>query len=164
MIWATVSSWSCFCWLYRASPSLAAKNVINLILVLTIWWCPCVESSLVLLEEGVCYASAFSWQNSVSLCPAWFCTPRPNLPVPPGMSEWQQNWDEDPGIGSYGQCWSWDKEKSMEFPPKIKNSAVLFGVGDGQGGLACCDSWGRKESDMTERLIWFFRSDPLLGI
>ena len=26
------------------------------------------------------------------------------------------------------------------------------GVGDGQGGLACCDSWGRKESDTTERL------------
>ena len=23
---------------------------------------------------------------------------------------------------------------------------------DGQGGLACCDSWGRKESDTTERL------------
>ena len=28
------------------------------------------------------------------------------------------------------------------------------GVGDGQGGLACCDSWGRKESDTTEQLIW----------
>ena len=27
-----------------------------------------------------------------------------------------------------------------------------LGVGDGQGGLACCDSRGRKESDMTERL------------
>ena len=26
------------------------------------------------------------------------------------------------------------------------------GVGDGQGGLACCTSWGRKESDMTKRL------------
>ena len=24
------------------------------------------------------------------------------------------------------------------------------GVGDGQGGLACCNSWGRKESDTTE--------------
>ena len=24
------------------------------------------------------------------------------------------------------------------------------GVGDGQGGLACCNSQGRKESDMTE--------------
>ena len=28
------------------------------------------------------------------------------------------------------------------------------GVGDRQGGLACCDSWGRKESDTTERLNW----------
>ena len=28
------------------------------------------------------------------------------------------------------------------------------GVGDGQGGLACCDSWGPKESDMTEQLNW----------
>jgi len=27
-------------------------------------------------------------------------------------------------------------------------------VGDGQGGLACCSSWGRKESDTTERLNW----------
>ena len=27
-------------------------------------------------------------------------------------------------------------------------------VGDGQGGLACCGSWGRKESDTTERLNW----------
>ena len=26
------------------------------------------------------------------------------------------------------------------------------GVGDGQGGLTCCDSWGRKELDMTERV------------
>ena len=55
MIWATVSSQSCFRWLYRASPSSATKNVINLISVLTIWWCSYVESSLVLWEEGVCY-------------------------------------------------------------------------------------------------------------
>ena len=27
-----------------------------------------------------------------------------------------------------------------------------LGVGDVQGGLACCDSWGHKESDTTERL------------
>ena len=30
--------------------------------------------------------SAFSWQNSISVCPASFCTPRPNLPVTPGVS------------------------------------------------------------------------------
>ena len=28
------------------------------------------------------------------------------------------------------------------------------GVGDGQGGLVCCGSWGHKESDMTEWLNW----------
>ena len=27
-------------------------------------------------------------------------------------------------------------------------------VGDGQGGLTCCDSWGHKESDRTEHLNW----------
>ena len=86
MIWATVSSWSCFCWLYRASPSLASKSIVNLILVLTIWWCPCVETSLVLLGESVAMTSAFSWQNSISLCPASFHIPRPNLPVTPGVS------------------------------------------------------------------------------
>ena len=28
----------------------------------------------------------------------------------------------------------------------------LWGVGNGKGSLACCSPWGRKESDMTERL------------
>ena len=31
-----------------------------------------------------------------------------------------------------------------------------MGVGDGQGGLACCNSWGRKKSDTTERLNYHF--------
>ena len=37
------------------------------------------------------------------------------------------------------------------------------GVGDGQGGLVCCNSWGRKESDKTERLNWtyFLKSKTL---
>ena len=33
------------------------------------------------------------------------------------------------------------------------------GVGDGQGGLVCCDTWGHKESDMTERLNWTPKSE-----
>ena len=33
-------------------------------------------------------------------------------------------------------------------------SEWTLGVGDGQGGLACFDSWGRKGSDMTEQLNW----------
>ena len=30
-----------------------------------------------------------------------------------------------------------------------------LGVGDGQGSMVCCSPWGRKESDMTERLNWY---------
>ena len=59
--------------------------MINLILVLAIWFCPRVESSLVLLEEGVCYDQCILLAK-LSLCPASFRIPRPNLPVTPGVS------------------------------------------------------------------------------
>ena len=39
---------------------------------------------------------------------------------------------------------------SMDMGLRVRDMGP--GVGDGQGGLACCDSWGRKESDTTERL------------
>ena len=39
----------------RGDSGASAKNIINLISVWTIWRCPCVESSPVSLEEGVCY-------------------------------------------------------------------------------------------------------------
>ena len=41
------------------------------------------------------------------------------------------------------------------------------GVGDGQGGLACFDSWGCKESDTTEQLNWLdtsFKKSSLFQI
>ena len=61
--------------------------MISLISVLTIWWCPCLLStlSLVLLKRIFVMTSAFSWQNSDSLYPASFCSPGPNLPIIPGV-------------------------------------------------------------------------------
>ena len=47
MIWATVNSLSCFC----CFSIFDCKNTVNLILVLTIWWCPCVVFSCV-VERG----------------------------------------------------------------------------------------------------------------
>ena len=38
------------------------------------------------------------------------------------------------------------------------------GIGDGQGGLACCNSWGHKESDMTEWLNWTEPYTPNLSL
>ena len=50
-----------------------------------------------------------------------------------------------PSIFSYLGWDGWMASPESEWTP---------GVGDGQGGLACCDSWGLKESDTTERLNW----------
>ena len=41
--------------------------------------------------------------------------------------------------------WMWVNGCEFEWTP---------GIGDGQGGLECCNSWGHKELDMTERLNW----------
>ena len=46
---------------------------------------------------------------------------------------------EDEMVGGHHRF----SEHEFESPP---------GVGDGQGSLACCSSWGCKESDTTERL------------
>ena len=65
-MWATVSSRSYFCWLYRASPSLAAENIINLISVSTIWWCPCVESCV-----HVKHQDSVFWMTAIHALLAW---------------------------------------------------------------------------------------------
>ena len=59
-----------------------------------------------------------------------------------------------------GKDWRQEEKGTMEdemvgWHPQLSGHG--FGctpaVGDGQGGLACCGSWGRKELDATERLI-----------
>ena len=144
MVWATVSSRSCFCWLYRASPSLASKNIINLISVLTIWRCPCVEeSSLVLLEEGVCYDQCvLLGKLSVSLCPASFCTPRPNLPVTSGISWLSTFAFQSPMMERTSfPTWDWKLLKwKLYWDISPQNGVVMFWAvpwGRAHRGLGC---------------------------
>ena len=56
------------------------------------------------------------------------------------------------GAGGEGDDRGWDGW--MASPTRWTWVWVNSGVGDGQGGLACCNSWGHKESDTTERLNW----------
>ena len=75
---------------------------------------------------------------------------------PPHVKSWLFGKDSDAGR-DWGQ-----EEKGMTEDEMAgwhhwlngHESGWTPGVGDGQGGLACCDSWGCKESDTTERLIW----------
>ena len=71
---------------------------------------------------------------------------------PPDVTKWLIRKDHDAGK-------DWRQEKGM-----IEDEMVGWhhwldyeqapGVGDGQGGLVCFSSWGRKELDKTERLNW----------
>ena len=46
-----------------------------------------------------------------------------------------------------------------------KGGDMCVPVADGQGGLACCDSWGHKELDTTEWLNWTeLMADPCWGL
>ena len=75
---------------------------------------------------------------------------------PPHVKSWLIGKDSD-----VGRDWR-QEEKGMTEDETVgwhhwldgRESEWTPGVGDGQGGLACCDSWGCKELDTTERLNW----------
>ena len=75
---------------------------------------------------------------------------------PPHMKSWLIGKDPD-----VGRDWGQEKKGMTEdemarwhHQLNAHEFAWTLGVGDGQGGLVCCDSWGHKESDTTERLNW----------
>ena len=83
------------------------------------------------------------------------CTETPVL-WPPHAKSWLIGKDSDAGR-DWGQEEKWTTEDEMagwHHRLDRHESEWTPGVGDGQGGLACCDSWGRKESDTTEQLNW----------
>ena len=103
----------------------------------------------------LCAMSYLSIKLRLITAPAsWVITKLERIrPVLGTLSHWKRLWCwEGLGTGGEGDDRGWDgwwhhwlNGHESEWTP---------GVGDGQGGLVCCDSWGGKESDMTERLIW----------
>ena len=75
---------------------------------------------------------------------------------PPDAKSWLTGKDSDAGR-DWGQEEKGTTEAEMAgWHHRLNGHEFEWtpGVGDGQGGLACCDSWGRKESDTTERWNW----------
>ena len=90
---------------------------------------------------------------------------------PPYVKSWLIGKDPDAG-----RDWGQEEKETTEDEMAgwdhwldKRESEWTPGVGDGQGGLACCDSRGHKELDMTERLNWtelvsnwYFFSSPAM--
>ena len=75
---------------------------------------------------------------------------------PPHAKTWLIGKDSDAGRdwGQEEKGMTEDKMAGWRHWLDGRESEWTPGDGDGQGGLACCDSWGRKESDTTEWLNW----------
>ena len=75
---------------------------------------------------------------------------------PPHAKSWLIGKDSDAGSdwGQEEKGTTEDKMAGWHHRLDGRESEWTPGVGDGQGRLACCDSWGSKELDTTERLNW----------
>ena len=76
--------------------------------------------------------------------------------MPPRAKSWLIGKDPDAGRdwGQEEKGTTEDEMAGCHHRLDGRESGWTPGVGDGQGGLACCNSRGREESDVTERLNW----------
>ena len=83
---------------------------------------------------------------------------------PPHAKSWLIGKDSDAGR-------DWEQEEKGTTDDEMARwhhrldgheSEWTLGVGDGQRGLACCDSWGHEESDTTEQLNWTEQKQKIL--
>ena len=73
---------------------------------------------------------------------------------PPDAKSWLIWKDPDAGKDWGQEVKTEDEMVGWHHQLNVREFVWTPRVGDGQGGLACCGSWGRKESDMTEQLNW----------
>ena len=99
---------------------------------------------------------------------SWVCIGRTDAeaetPVlwPPHAKSWLIGKDPDDGKDSdAGKDWGQQEngmteDKMVGWHHRLSGHGFgwTLGVGDGQGSLACCGSWGRQVSDTTEQLNW----------
>ena len=69
------------------------------------------------------------------------------------LTHWKRLWFWE-GLGQEEKGTTEDKMAGWYHWLVGLESEWILGDGNGQGGLVCCDSWGRKESDTTEQLNW----------
>ena len=115
-------------------------------------WIPLTTSSVILFTQPVHSEGDQPWdffgKNDA----------KAETPIlwPPHVKSWLIGKDSDAGR-------DWGQEEKGTIEDEMagwhhhldgRESEWIPGVGDGQGGLACCDSWVCKESDTTERLNW----------
>ena len=73
---------------------------------------------------------------------------------PPEVKNWLLRKDPDAGKDWRQEEKAMTEDEMVGWHHRLNGPEFekALGIGDGQGGLACCSPWGRKELDTTERL------------
>ena len=109
--------------------------------LLTVPWTARRANQSILKEISPEYSWCWSWNSNT-------------------LATWVKNWltGQEPDAG---KDWRWEEKGTTEdemvgWHHRLNGHGFGWtrGVGDGQGGLECCGSWGRKELDTTEQLTW----------
>ena len=95
------------------------------------------NQSILMISPGIWKEWCWSWNSSTL---ATSCEE---------LTHWKRLWCwEGLGAVGWGDDWGWDGWMAS------RTRWTWVWDGDGQGGLACCNLWGCKESDTTEQLNW----------
>ena len=142
-------------------------------------WRKLSAKELMLLNCGVgedCFESPLDCKEIQPVHPkdqSWVFIGRAETPIlwPPHVKSWLIWKDPDAG-----KDWGQDEkgtteDKMVGWHHRLNGHGFGWtpGIGEGQGGLACCGSWGHKESDMTEwlnqtELSWVLSSIPAIDM
>ena len=149
LVKAMVFQWSCMMWEVVWEESRRPKNWCFLTVVLE----KTLESPLDCKEIQPVHSKGDQSWVFIGKTDAKAETP---LLWPPHVKSWLLGKDPDAG-----RDWGQEKKGTAEDEMAGWHHWLdgyefewTLGVGDGQGGLACCGSWGRKELDTTEWLNW----------
>ena len=76
--------------------------------------------------------------------------------LPPVVKNWLIGKDPDAGKDRRQKKKGMTEDEMVGWHHQLDEHEFeqALGIGDGQGSLACCSPWGRKELGMTERLSW----------
>ena len=75
---------------------------------------------------------------------------------PPDVKNWKRPWCWERLKAGGDRRWGWQEDEMVGWLHRLSGHEFeqAPGADDGQGSLACCSPWYRKESDTTQRLNW----------
>ena len=117
------------------------------------WWTQMVKKNLSAIQET--WVQSLGWEEPL----------KKGMVTLSSILAWRIPWTEEPdwlqSLGSERFVQDWvtkgtteDEMAGWHHRLDGREFEWTLGVGDGQGGLACCSSWRRKELDTTEWLNW----------